>query len=222
MYTNLNDNEINIIADNPLERAEYEMSARNDFFKELVDDENESPEKVPKRIVFDGKGPDEELDTVWKGFKQLQTLDDEPSDKLTPEKVRRLEQLHRLRLEFWTSDDAPTEGRSTPSNVVRFELEQDNPKKPKLHWNDKIMCQICGSVIRRNLSTYHLRTKKHRLAAVDLELRLASRVSNKFNDFVYNPQAKSMQRRLMKYIDAKVEAKLAQKQYPLRSISEDT
>lgn len=50
--------------------------------------------------------------------------------------------------------------------VVRFHLDGEKTKYgyQKTHWKDKVQCDVCGSIYRRNLSSSHRKTKKHNYA----------------------------------------------------------
>jgi len=42
-------------------------------------------------------------------------------------------------------------------------LENENPKKEKAKWNDKVKCKVCGSVTLRSNQGTHKKSKKHKL-----------------------------------------------------------
>lgn len=215
MYSNLSQQQVDNIVNNPLEAAKFKNKERYGFMSELIEeDENESPIKEPGKIVFDGG---DEGDIEWEEFKVKKTLEDSDDEadevkqeRELSERQRRLQQMHRLRMEFWTSDEPPAHGAAKPDNTFQYYLDKLNAKGERVkHYNDKIICEICGSVHRRNQVTPHCKTKKHRQAAADLEMRIGARITDKYRDFVV-PRKHLIEEKLKRYVDKKIDELLVQ------------
>lgn len=188
MYKNLSEKAIEDLIDNPLELAKFNTMRAMNFVDpesdarevlELVDDSGPNVEEklTAAKIVFDGDEGNVDLTE----FKQFYTIEDdsEPIDEDVKAKCRA---KLRERILFWTEDNPEFVGhKSKPDNTIEYFLDNEFNKNGtrKLHHRDRIMCEICGCCIRRSQTTAHLRTKKHRNAAADLDYRLHNRLVQK-------------------------------------------
>lgn len=181
MYKNIPDAAIDLILNDPLELAKLNDMRSNGFVDRekyapgVFEDDNDDsidtePAPGPKLVVFDGDG-----NVDWDEFKPVIVDDDE--DRIN----RKIKEKYKERIQFWTDDDPIFNGKSKPDNTIEYFLKNQFNKNGtrKTHFKDRILCEICGCAIRRSLITQHLRTKKHRRAAADLDMRIQARMSSK-------------------------------------------
>lgn len=69
---------------------------------------------------------------------------------------------------FWSKYNEPNKNVGYLNNrkCVDFHLKGEITRHgtQKKHWKDKVQCNVCGSIYRRNLATQHRKTKKHKQA----------------------------------------------------------
>ena len=194
MYKNIPDSKLDSILNDAIELAKFNTMRSNGFMDRnkttggLFEDDDEGsidtePAPGPKLVVFDG----ESEDMNWEKFKpkpeELQDSDEEPEDS---ELLKKIKDRVAQRIKFWTEEDPIfANGKSKPDNTIEYFLQNEFNKNGtrKRHPKDKVMCEICGCAIRRSLTTTHLRTKKHRRTAAELDMRIQSRLHyNHYNN----------------------------------------